>query len=81
MVLGLFVPSGGGTVQIYNVAEAPPNLINPFYLVPLLAVLGLRTRDLVGFTFLQFVFHLPAVLALVWQLGRTFAFVPPVLPR
>ena len=98
VVLGLFVPSGGGkwlveapyvmqsatdvemnlgwTVQIYNVAEALPNLINPFFMLPLLAVLGLRARDLVGFTFLQFIFHLPVVLALVWLLGMTFDFVP-----
>jgi short-chain fatty acids transporter len=102
VVLGVFVPSGGGkwlveapyvmqsatdvqmnlgwTVQIYNVAEALPNLINPFFMLPLLAVLGLRARDLVGFTFLQFIFHLPVVLALVWLLGMTFDFVPPVIP-
>ena len=102
VVLGLFVPSGGGkwlveapyvmqsatdvqmnlgwTVQIYNVAEALPNLINPFFMLPLLAVLGLRARDLVGFTFLQFIFHLPVVLLLVWLLGMTFDFVPPVAP-
>lgn len=102
VVLGLFVPSGGGkwlveapyvmqsatdvqmnlgwTVQIYNVAEALPNLINPFFMLPLLAVLGLRARDLVGFTFLQFIFHLPVVLLLVWLLGMTFDFVPPVVP-
>ena len=102
VVLGIFIPSGGGkwlveapyvmqsatdvqmnlgwTVQIYNVAEALPNLINPFFMLPLLAVLGLRARDLVGFTFLQFIFHLPVVLALVWLLGMTFDFVPPVIP-
>ena len=102
VVLGIFVPSGGGkwlveapyvmqsatdvqmnlgwTVQIYNVAEALPNLINPFFMLPLLAVLGLRARDLVGFTFLQFMFHLPVVLLLVWLLGMTFDFVPPVVP-
>ncbi|MET8874322.1 TIGR00366 family protein [Nocardia sp. NPDC004604] len=102
VVLGVFVPSGGGkwlveapyvmqaatdvhmnlgwTVQIYNVAEALPNLINPFFMLPLLAVLKLRARDLVGFTFLQFMFHLPVVLLLVWLLGRTFEYVPPVLP-
>ena len=101
VVLGIFIPSGGGkwlveapyvmqsatdvqmnlgwTVQIYNVAEALPNLINPFFMLPLLAVLGLRARDLVGFTFLQFIFHLPVVLALVWLLGMTFDFVPPVV--
>ncbi|MFD6061009.1 short-chain fatty acids transporter [Rhodococcus wratislaviensis] len=102
VVLGLFVPSGGGkwlveapyvmqsatdvgmnlgwTVQVYNVAEALPNLINPFFMLPLLAVLGLKARDLVGFTFLQFMFHLPVVLLLVWLLGTTFDFVPPVQP-
>jgi short-chain fatty acids transporter len=102
VVLGIFVPSGGGkwlveapyvmqsatdvgmnlgwTVQIYNVAEALPNLINPFFMLPLLAVLGLRARSLIGFTFLQFIFHLPVVLLLVWLLGLTFEFVPPVTP-
>ncbi|MDV7353024.1 TIGR00366 family protein [Rhodococcus oxybenzonivorans] len=102
VVLGVFVPSGGGkwlveapyvmqaatdvqmnlgwTVQIYNVAEALPNLVNPFFMLPLLAVLKLRARDLVGFTFLQFMFHLPVVLLLVWLLGMTFDYVPPVIP-
>ena len=102
IILGLFVPSGGGkwlveapyvmqsatdvdmnlgwTVQIYNVAEALPNLINPFFMLPLLAVLKLRARDLVGFTFLQFIIHLPVVLLLVWLLGMTFTFEPPVIP-
>ncbi|EBF6878217.1 short-chain fatty acid transporter, partial [Salmonella enterica subsp. enterica serovar Saintpaul] len=36
----------GWTVQTYNAAEALPNLINPFFMLPLLAVLGLRARDL-----------------------------------
>jgi short-chain fatty acids transporter len=71
----------GWTVQIYNMAEALPNLINPFFMLPLLAVLGLRARDLVGFTFQQFLFHLPVVLLLAWLLGMTFEFVPPVIPN
>jgi short-chain fatty acids transporter len=70
----------GWTVQIYNTAEALPNLVNPFFMLPLLAVLGLRARDLVGFTFLQFLFHLPAALLLLWLLGMTFDFEPPVMP-
>ncbi len=70
----------GWTVQIYNAAEALPNLVNPFFMLPLLAVLGLRARDLIGFTFLQFVFHVPVVLVLLWALGTTFDFVPPVQP-
>nr|BFE94172.1 hypothetical protein GCM10020185_47080 [Pseudomonas brassicacearum subsp. brassicacearum] len=39
----------GWAVQIYNAAEALPNLINPFYMLPLLGVLGLKARDLIGF--------------------------------
>lgn len=70
----------GWTVQIYNAAEALPNLVNPFFMLPLLAVLGLRARDLIGFTFLQFVFHLPVVLFLLWLLGTTFEFVPAQQP-
>ena len=68
----------GWTVQIYNIAEALPNLINPFFMLPLLAVLKLKARDLVGFTFVQFLFHLPVVLLLVWLLGMTFSYEPPV---
>jgi len=68
-------------VQIYNISEALPNLINPFFMLPLLAVLKLRARDLVGFTFLQFILHLPVVLLLVWLLGMTFTFEPPVIPE
>lgn len=62
----------GWTVQIYNTTEALPNLVNPFSMLPLLAVLGLRARDLVGFTFLQLLWHLPVVLLLLWLLGMTF---------
>lgn len=70
----------GWNVQIYNIAEALPNLINPFFMLPLLAVLKLRARDIVGFTFLQFLLHLPVVILLVWLLGMTFSFEPPVQP-
>ena len=70
----------GWTVQIYNAAEALPNLINPFWMLPLLGILGLRARDLVGFTFLQLLVHVPLVLGLLWLLGETLAYLPPVLP-
>ncbi|GAB3622735.1 TIGR00366 family protein [Mariniluteicoccus endophyticus] len=70
----------GWTVQIYNMAEALPNLINPFFMLPLLAILKLRARDLVGFTFLQFLIHTPVVLLLVWLLGATFTYQPPIVP-
>ena len=70
----------GWSVQVYNAAEALPNLVNPFWMLPLLGVLGLRARDIVGFTFVQLLVHIPLVLGLLWLLGATLAYVPPVLP-
>jgi len=62
---------------IYNAAEAPPNLINPFWMLPLLGVLGLRARELVGFKFLQLLVHLPLVLFLLWALALTCSVIHP----
>lgn len=70
----------GWAVQVYNAAEALPNLVNPFWMLPLLGVLGLRARDIVGFTFVQLVVHVPLVLGLLWLLGTTLAYQPPVIP-
>jgi short-chain fatty acids transporter len=71
----------GWAVQIYNTAEALPNLVNPFWMLPLLGVLGLKARDIVGFTFLQLVAHLPIVLFLLWLLAGTLTYLPPVIPQ
>lgn len=68
----------GWVVQIYNAAEALPNLIHPFWMLPLLGILGLKARDIVGFTSLQFVVHTPLVLLMVWVFNYTIAYVPPV---
>ena len=70
----------GWAVQVYNAAEAIPNLINPFWMLPLLGVLGLRARDVVGYTFMQFLVHVPVVLGLLWLFGMTLDYVPPVMP-
>ncbi|MBB3102610.1 short-chain fatty acid transporter [Azomonas macrocytogenes] len=70
----------GWAVQIYNAAEALPNLINPFYMLPLLGVLGLKARDLIGFSFVQLLVHIPLVLVLLWGLGTTLEYLPPVMP-
>jgi short-chain fatty acids transporter len=70
----------GWAVQVYNAAEALPNLINPFWMLPLLGVLGLRAREIVGFTFLQLLVHLPLVLFLLWALAYTLQYHPPLLP-
>ena len=36
-------------------------MINPFYMLPLLGVLGLKARDLIGFSFVQLLVHAPLV--------------------
>jgi short-chain fatty acids transporter len=71
----------GWVVQIYNAAEALPNLINPFWMLPILGIVGLRARDLIGFTFVQFMVGLPLVLALLWILGTTLGYQAPVIPH
>jgi short-chain fatty acids transporter len=68
----------GWSVQVYNAAEALPNLINPFWMLPLLGIIGLKARDIIGFSFMQFVVHLPLVLFLLWLLGLTLQYHPPV---
>jgi short-chain fatty acids transporter len=70
----------GWAVQIYNAAEALPNLINPFWMLPLLGILGLRAREVVGFTIIQFIVHVPLVLFLLWVFGLTLEYQPPVMP-
>ncbi|MFV5192776.1 short-chain fatty acid transporter [Acinetobacter courvalinii] len=69
----------GWSVQIYNAAEALPNLINPFFMLPMLGILKLKAKDVIGFTVTQLVVHLPLVLFLLWILGRTLSYTPPVL--
>lgn len=70
----------GWAVTVYNAAEALPNLINPFWMLPLLGVLGVRARDVVGFTFTQLVVHTPIVLVMLWALAATLEYKPPVMP-
>ena len=49
----------GWVVQTYNATEA-------------LGILGLKARDIVGYSTLQFVVHVPVVLFLAWILNYTF---------
>ena len=68
----------GWSVQIYNAAEALPNLINPFFMLPMLGILKLKPKDVIGFTVTQLVVHLPLVMFLLWILGKTLSYTPPV---
>ncbi|UXI67804.1 short-chain fatty acid transporter [Tahibacter amnicola] len=70
----------GWAVQVYNAAEALPNLVNPFWMLPLLGVVGLKARDIVGFTALQLLIHVPVVLGLLALLATTLTYIPPQIP-
>lgn len=68
----------GWVVQIYNAAEALPNLINPFWMLPLLALVRLKAREIVGYGVLQMMVNVPLVFFLCWIFARTLPYVPPV---
>lgn len=70
----------GWVVQCYNAAEALPNLINPFWMLPVLGILGLKARDIIGYTIVPFLVNAPLVLFLLWAFGRTLDYHPPVMP-
>lgn len=70
----------GWTVMVYNVAETLPNFINPFWMLPLLGILALKAKDLIGYTSLQFIVHAPVMIIVAALLMPTFAYVPPIAP-
>lgn len=64
----------GWVVASYDLGEALANLVQPFWMLPVLALLGLRARDVMGFTFLVFIVLLPVVLLLTTLLGATLPY-------
>jgi short-chain fatty acids transporter len=70
----------GWTVMVYNIAETLPNFINPFWMLPLLGILGLKSKDLIGYTSVQFCIHFPIVMIVAAILMSTFTYHPPILP-
>ncbi|MGA3089532.1 MAG: TIGR00366 family protein [Terriglobales bacterium] len=67
----------GWVVQIYNASEALPNLVNPFWMLPLLGILKLKARDIVGYGVLQLMVHIPVVFFLCWLFARSIPYLPP----
>ena len=61
-VLGV---SAGWMVITYNLGEAIANLLQPFWMLPILAILGLRARDIMGYTYLIALVLFPTALLLV----------------
>ena len=68
----------GWVVQIYNAAPSHlPNLVI-HSMLPLLGLLKLKARDLVGYTVLQMLLHIPIVFFLCWWFARTIPYIPPM---
>jgi len=63
----------GWVVACYDLGEAVANLVQPFWMLPVLAMLSLKARDVMGFTFLVFLVLLPLVVVLTTVLGMTLS--------
>jgi short-chain fatty acids transporter len=64
----------GWMVAVYDLGEAVANLVQPFWMLPILGIFGLRARDVMGYTFVVFIVLLPLVLVLVTVLGATLPY-------
>lgn len=64
----------GWVVVAYDLGEALANLLQPFWMLPILGMLGLRARDVMGYTFVVFLALTPVVLILVTVLGLTLGY-------
>ena len=61
----------GWMVACYDLGEALANLVQPFWMLPVLGVFGLKARDVMGYTALVFIVLVPVVLVLVTLLGAS----------
>jgi short-chain fatty acids transporter len=64
----------GWVVASYDLGEALANLVQPFWMLPILGMFKLGARDVMGYTFLVFVVLVPVVLLLVTGLGLTLSY-------
>lgn len=64
----------GWMVAVYDLGEALANLVQPFWMLPVLGLFGLRARDVMGYTFLVFLVLTPLVLVLVTLLSLTLPY-------
>lgn len=61
----------GWVVTSYDLGEAVANLVQPFWMLPMLGLFKLNARDVMGYTFVVFLVMVPVVLLLVGLLGAT----------
>ncbi|MBA2436117.1 MAG: TIGR00366 family protein [Verrucomicrobiota bacterium] len=64
----------GWVVASYDLGEALANLVQPFWMLPILGLFQLRARDVMGYTFIVFLVLVPVVLVLVTLLGATLSY-------
>ena len=64
----------GWMVAAYDLGEALANLVQPFWMLPVLGLFGLKARDVMGYTFLVFLVLTPLVLVLVTLLSLTLPY-------
>jgi short-chain fatty acids transporter len=64
----------GWMVAVYDLGEALANLVQPFWMLPVLGLFRLKARDVMGYTFLVFLVLLPLVLGLVTGLSVTLPY-------
>ena len=64
----------GWVVSAYDLGEALANLVQPFWMLPILGMFKLAARDVMGYTFVVFLALVPIVLLLVTVLGLTLPY-------
>ena len=64
----------GWVVSAYDLGEALANLVQPFWMLPILGLFRLRARDIMGYTFLVCLGLAPVVFVLLYVLGRTLSY-------
>jgi short-chain fatty acids transporter len=64
----------GWVVASYDLGEALANLVQPFWMLPILGLFRLGARDVMGYTFVVFLALVPTVLLLVTLLGTTLGY-------
>jgi len=64
----------GWIVSAYDLGEALANLVQPFWMLPVLGLFKLGARDVMGYTMIVFLALTPVVLLLVTLLGLTLPY-------
>jgi short-chain fatty acids transporter len=64
----------GWVVASYDLGEALANLVQPFWMLPILGLFKLGARDVMGYTIVVFLALTPVVLVLVTLLGMTLGY-------